>query len=66
MKSFTIMSLKAFCCFLDNFDHHLFDADGLGMLICQAIESFNIWTSAGLSTSSIYGEVLNKLESRND
>jgi shikimate 5-dehydrogenase len=32
------------------------------MLICQAIESFNIWTSAAVSTSSIYGEVLNKLE----
>jgi shikimate dehydrogenase len=52
--------------FLDNFDHSISRHDGLGMLICQAIESFNIWTSAGLSTSSIYGEVLNKLESRND
>ena len=48
--------------FLNNFDDSILKYDGLGMLICQAIESFNIWTSAAVSTSSIYGEVLNKLE----
>ena len=52
--------------FFDNFDESILRYDGLGMLICQAIESFNIWTSAELSTSSIYGEVLNKLEGRDD
>ncbi len=52
--------------FLDKVDNSVNKYDGLGMLICQAIESFNIWTSAGLSASSIYGEVLNKLESIND
>ena len=48
--------------FLNYFDDSILKYDGLGMLICQAIESFNIWTSAAVSTSSIYGEVLNKLE----
>lgn len=52
--------------FLNNFDDSILKYDGLGMLICQAIESFNIWTSASLSTSSIYGEVLDKLEGKND
>ena len=52
--------------FLNNFDDSILKYDGLGMLICQAIESFNIWTSAALSTSSIYGEVLDKLEGKDD
>ena len=40
--------------------------DGLGMLICQAIESFNIWTSSELTVTSIYDEVFKELEKQHD
>ena len=40
--------------------------DGLGMLICQAIESFNIWTSSDLIVTSIYDEVFKQLEVQHD
>jgi len=36
------------------------------MLICQAIESFNIWTSSELTVTSIYDEVFKELEKQND
>tara|TARA_B100000902_G_scaffold150371_1_gene146920 strand:+ start:165 stop:953 length:789 start_codon:yes stop_codon:yes gene_type:complete len=52
--------------FLDNFDKSINLYDGLGMLVCQAIEAFNIWTSADLSTTRIYGEVIKELESIDD
>ena len=32
------------------------------MLICQAIESFNIWTSSELTVTSIYDEVFKELK----
>jgi shikimate dehydrogenase len=52
--------------FLDKFDKSINQYDGLGMLVCQAIESFNIWTSADLSPIRIYGEVLKELEGIDD
>ena len=52
--------------FLNQFDDSIAKYDGLGMLVCQAIESFNIWTSAGLNTSRIYGEVIKELENIDD
>ena len=47
-------------------DENIPKYDGLGMLICQAIESFNIWTSADLIVTSIYDEVFKQLEVQND
>ena len=52
--------------FLDKFDKSINQYDCLGMLVCQAIESFNIWTSADLSPIRIYGEVLKELEGIDD
>lgn len=52
--------------FLNQFEDSIAKYDGLGMLVCQAIESFNIWTSAGLNTSRIYGEVIKELENIDD
>ena len=40
--------------------------NGLGMLICQAILSFNIWTSLNLQVLDIYDELYKLLESKND
>ncbi len=52
--------------FLTLFNDDIQKFDGLGMLICQAIESFNIWTSSALTVTSIYDEVLKELEEQHD
>jgi len=52
--------------FLELFDENIPKYDGLGMLICQAIESFNIWTSSDLIVTSIYDEVFKQLEVQHD
>ena len=52
--------------FLDLFDKNIAKFDGLGMLICQAIESFNIWTSSDITITSIYDEVFKQLETQYD
>ena len=52
--------------FLSLFNDDIQKFDGLGMLICQAIESFNIWTSSALTVTSIYDEVLKELEEQHD
>ena len=40
--------------------------DGIGMLICQAVLSFNIWTNLNLQVLDIYDELYKLLESQND
>ena len=52
--------------FLTLFNDNIQKFDGLGMLICQAIESFNIWTSSELTVTSIYDEVFKELEKQHD
>ena len=52
--------------FLTLFNDDIQKFDGLGMLICQAIESFNIWTSSKLTVTSIYDEVFKELEKQHD
>ena len=52
--------------FLTLFNDKIQKFDGLGMLICQAIESFNIWTSSELTVTSIYDEVFKELEKQHD
>jgi shikimate 5-dehydrogenase len=52
--------------FLELFGENIPKFDGLGMLICQAIESFNIWTSSDLIVTSIYDEVFKQLEVQHD
>ena len=52
--------------FLNLFNDNIQKFDGLGMLICQAIESFNIWTSSELTVTSIYDEVFKELEKQHD
>ena len=43
--------------FLKKFDESILKYDGIGILICQAIESFNIWTSSNITIPSIYDDV---------
>ena len=43
--------------FLKKFDKSILKYDGIGILICQAIESFNIWTSSNITIPSIYDDV---------
>ena len=43
--------------FLERFDESILKYDGIGILICQAIESFNIWTSSNITIPSIYDDV---------
>ena len=52
--------------FLTLFNDKIQKFDGLGMLICQAIESFNIWTSSEVTVNSIYDEVFKELEKQHD
>ena len=52
--------------FLTFFNDKIQKFDGLGMLICQAIESFNIWTSSELTATSIYDKVFKELEKQHD
>ena len=52
--------------FFEKFISEFESYDGLGMLICQAVLSFNIWTNLNLQVLDIYDELYKLLESQND
>ena len=52
--------------FFEKFISEFESYDGIGMLICQAVLSFNIWTNLNLQVLDIYDELYKLLESQND